>query len=326
MPTFLSTIDAMFVCENSDGTFNAHETRTTDADDLGAYCDVTVPREQLTVSLVEPELDASFDAYDFHSVTRQSNEQFSIQVPIPKVDVIVHDSTRLALLRNVDTRDGPSDITVDMASAPAMRTGHYTYDPPDSDETLGDLNQFATANGTSTAFFYVGVGSYRLPDSSLVAPTDIAYAEVDASSSVSGRRVSRTNPDPDAPFATHWLPRITGTIDRSRTAAAFDPFDVPYDFIGVDCQATSGYEGLSITGAYRDIRADDIAFDEDVPGWRWSITDDHRVCGGSLGEMPDANTYSDTYFEVYGPTPSSAAPSGSHCFVPSRPARARRRR
>jgi len=45
---------------------------------------------------------------------------------------------------------------------------------------------------------------------------------------------------------------------------------------------------LIITREYRDLRADDVAFREDVPGWRWELVADHHSCGAGLAQT-DAN-------------------------------------
>jgi len=251
--------------------------------------------------------------------------QFSIQAPLPRVDVIVRDQTRIAVVHDVDTSNGPSEVTIDMAEAPTIVTGRYTFDPPDSDETLGDVDLFSTENFSQINLAF-GAGEYGIPDSSVVATGDQMNIDLLAFSKTSGRSVGQGHVAPSTTFATHWLPRITGTIDPARTAATFDQYNIDDDSLGISCSAAGSRESVSITRGYRDLRADELEFTEDVPGWRWAISADKRSCGGTVYRWLDANSYADTYFQVNSATPASAAPSDSNSHGPSRPARARTRK
>jgi hypothetical protein len=95
----------------------------------------------------------------------------------------------------------------------------------------------------------------------------------------------------------HWLPRITGTIDPTATAATFDPFDIDYGEIFVDCNAYNSFESVSVTRAYRELRIDDMRFDESVPGWRWTLATDKRGCGAGVSRR-DASVFADSQFSL----------------------------
>lgn len=329
VPTFLSTIDAVFVCEDADGTFDAREIRTADSKDLHAYCDPPVDtgdREQLVVTIHNATPHASVNVYDVDMATSGPDGELSIQAPVPKADVIVADQAHLMVMHDIDTGNGPTAVTIDMATAPPGAVGHYTYDPVDTGETLADDDLFWTANG-SRMFVSYGPGEYGAPDPSLRAPGDEIDITVLALALTENRSVSVNNVDPATTFSTHWLPHITATFDPVRTAATFAAYEIDNDSLGISCSAMGGrqQEDVSIERSYRDLRSDDLSFTEDIPGWRWSLIGSGRRCEATVFQFfAPTRAYSDTSFVMQPPTtPSSAAPSDSHSHVPWRPARAR---
>ena len=327
VPTFASTIDALFVCENADGTFDAEETRTTDPKRLFMWCQKPAgsdPREQLgvTVHNAMPLAQVDVDGVDQRSTG--SDGQFSIQAPIPSADVIVSDRTHMTIVHDIDTSHGPNAVTVDMATAPTIVTGHYTFDAPESDETLVDFDLFWTANGSRVKLSF-GPGEYGIPDRSVLGAYDGMDVYLEAFSDSSNRSVSANQVDPTTSFETHWLPRITGTFDPTRTAATFDSYEIDNEALELSCLQPNTGEYLTIERGYRDLHPDDLAFTEDVPGWRWTLAVTGRVCWGTVVRYSDAENYAETAFRVPPVTPSSAAPSDSRSSLPWRPARARRR-
>lgn len=295
VPTFRSMIDAVFVCESADTSFDAHEIRTTDAEDVGAYCDVSVDRDQLAVTLHGASPRAYVDVDDAETFIDQADGEVVLQARKPVTDVIVHDASHFVVQRGIDTADGPSEVAIDLTMTPPPRFGRYVWDPLDADETsVFAFSDYATDEAYAR-FPFGTAGSYMVPDASLVAPTDRWSAQLIATSPTSEREVDFLSPDPSASPVMHWMPRITGTIDATTTEARIDPFAFDYDTISVICSATGGTESVSMSRAYRDGRVDVLAFDEDVPGWRWTLGSDHRACSAGMRRL-DANTYVATSF------------------------------
>jgi hypothetical protein len=293
--TFLSTIDAVFVCESTDGTFDAREIRTTDAKDLGASCDVTVDRDQLAVTLSGANPRAFVDVDSEEKWIDNADGEVVFLAPKPSTDILVHDASHFAVQRAIDTGDGPNEISIDLTTAPPPRFGHYTWDPLEADETfVFPFCDYAT-NSAYARFPFQAAGDYPVLDDSLVATNDIWSAQLIVSSATSERLVELLDPDPSTTPVMHWLPRITGTIDPTTMAATFDGFDIEYGTLFVGCNAHNSFESLGITRAYRDARVDDLHFEEGVPGWRWTLETDHRGCGAGVSTA-DAEVYAQTSF------------------------------
>jgi hypothetical protein len=330
IPTFLSTIDAVFVCESANGTFDAREIRTTDANELYADCYPVIDigdREQLVVTIHNATPHASVNVYDVDMATSGADGALAIQAPVPRADVIVADQGHLMVMHDVDTGHGPTGVTIDMASAPPGVVGHYAYDAVDTGETFADDDLFWTANG-SRMFVSFGPGGYVAPDPSLRASNDEIDITVLALSLTENRSVSVYNVDPATTFSTHWLPHITGAFDPVRTAATFDPYEIDNDSLGISCSAMGGHqqEGVTIERSYRDRRSDDLSFTEDIPGWGWTLTGSGRRCQATVFQWAPTRAYSDTAFVMQPATPASAAPSDWRSYAPWRAARARTRR
>ena len=209
----------------------------------------------------------------------------------PRADVIAFDQNKIAIVRDIDTSHGSTDLDVNIAAGNSLQTGMFSFGPVDEDERLLNLTLLTTRNGT-IATWPTAPGVY-VSFSSGLAAGDFRNTTIVASSSTNevlgtaGHRSLSYYTLDDAsesfPGQWTWMPRLPDMkLSDSKTSATLPVISFSYTSSQLECSSTDGrLEQIIETYEWEALHNPvDITFDESSPGWSsdWEPTSDGRQC------------------------------------------------